>query len=217
VLIPKISNELKNNDYIKISNSVTGAIKFATLVACCLIPIFSAGGVLLCEFVYNNSQSGQFLSFIAFALLPLTIENITGSILNSLDMEMKNFVNGMIGYSMMWVVAIVSIGNYSIYALGLGFALSWTLSAVLNIRCIIKKTGLTLSFIPYIIKNVVLCAPTILLTKNIIGICASLPAIISLFIASISSVLFFALLSLIFGSFSFHKISVKRKRKKLKV
>lgn len=216
VLIPKISNDLKRNDYANINDSVTGAIKFATIIACCLIPFFSAGGKLLCEFVYNNSQSGQFLSFISFSLLPLTIENITGSILNSLDMEMKNFINGMLGYSMMWIVAIVSIGNYSVYALGVGFALSWTLSAVLNIRCIIKKTGLTLTFVPYVIKNTVLCAPTVLFAKNITGICSSLPSLLSLVIVASSSVAFFAVLSLLFGSFTFDKIIVKKKRKRAK-
>ncbi|MBO5223889.1 MAG: oligosaccharide flippase family protein [Clostridia bacterium] len=217
VLIPKISNEMKNNDYLKINNSVVGAIKFATLVACCLIPIFSAGGRLLCKIVYDNEQSGEFLSFIAFALLPLTVENITGSILNSLDMEMKNFINGMIGYSMIWVVALVSIGNYSVYSLGCGFALSWTLSAILNIRCIVKKTGLSLSFLPYIIKNLLLCAPTILLGKNMLQICSSLHPLLNLSICSIISVAFFAILSLVFGSVSFTKISTKRKRKKIKV
>ncbi len=217
VLIPQISNQLKNNDYLKINTSIVGAIKFATLVACALIPLFSACGRVLCEFVYDNVQSGEFLSFIAFALLPLTVENITGSILNSLDMEMKNFINGMIGYCMMWVVALVSIGNYSIYALGCGFALSWTLSAILNIRCIVKKTGLSLSFIPYVIKNLLLCTPTVLLTKNILGICSALHPLLALMICSACSVLFFSLLSLLFGSFSFSKIKVKKQRKRAKV
>lgn len=214
VLIPQISNEMKNNDYLKINTNVVGAIKFATLVACCLIPFFSSCGRLLCKFVYNNEQSGEFLSFIAFALLPLTVENITGSILNSLDMEIKNFVNGMIGYSMIWVVALISIGNYSVYTLGFGFALSWTLSAILNIRCIMKKTGLSLSFVPHVIKNLILCAPTVLLSKNLLGITASFHPILSLAICGTASVLFFGVLSLIFGSFSFDKICVKRKRKK---
>ncbi len=216
VLIPKISNDLKNNDYAKINASITGAIKFATLVACCLIPFFSSCGKTLCEFVYNNSQSGEYLSFIAFALIPLTVENITGSILNSLDLEMKNFINGMIGYSMLWVVAIVTIGNYSIYALGTGFALSWTLSAILNIRCIIKKTGLSFSFVPFILKNVVLCAPTVLFSGNILSICSSFPIILSIGICGLSSVSFFSILSLIFGSFSFTKIYAKKQRKKIK-
>ena len=216
VLIPKISNDLTSNNYLKINSSITGAIKFACIVACCLIPFFSACGRLLCEVVYDNSQSGEFLSFIAFALLPLTVENITGSILNSLDMEMKNFVNGMIGYSMMWVVALVSIGNYSIFALGMGFALSWTLSAILNIRCIIKKTGLSLSFIPFVLKNLILCAPTVLFAKNILGICKNFHPLLSLLISGFTSVVFFALLSFIFSSFSFTKITVKKKRKKSK-
>ena len=43
-----------------------GAIKFACIVACCIIPFFSACGILLCDFVYGNAQSGEFLSFIAF-------------------------------------------------------------------------------------------------------------------------------------------------------
>ncbi len=216
VLIPKISNDLKNNNYVKINASITGAIKFATLVACCLIPFFSSCGRALCEFVYNNTQSGEYLSFIAFALIPLTVENITGSILNSLDLEMKNFINGMIGYSMLWVVAVVTIGNYSIYALGTGFALSWTLSAILNIRCIIKKTGLSLSFAPFIVKSVVLCAPTVLFSANILGVCSSLPSIFAIIICGLSSVAFFAVLSLIFGSFTFTKICVKKSRKKVK-
>ena len=216
VLIPKISHSVKNNDYTSINESINGAIKFACIVACCLIPFFSACGRLLCEFVYNNAQSGEFLSFIAFALLPLTVENITGSILNSLDMEMKNFVNGMVGYSMMWLVALLSIGNYSVYALGLGFALSWTLSAVLNIRCIMKKTGLNLSFSLQIVKNLLLCAPCVLLCKNLSGILSAFHPIFTLAVCAIASVCFFGVLSFIFGSFSFAKISVKKKRKKAK-
>ena len=193
---------------------MNGAIKFACIVACCIIPFFSACGILLCDFVYGNAQSGEFLSFIAFALLPLTIENITGSILNSLDMEMKNFTNGMIGYSMMWLVAIVTISNYSIYALGLSFALSWTLSAILNIRCIMKKTGLTLSFVPQIVKNLILCAPTVLLCKNVLGLCSNFHPFITLALCGITSVVFFGGLSFLFGSFSIAKIRISRKKKK---
>lgn len=213
VLIPQISNCVKNNNFDSINNNVKGAIKFASLVAGAIVPFFLVCGRLACSFVYKNEQSGEFLSFIAFALFPLTIENITGSILNSLDMEMKNFINGLIGYSMIWVVAIVFIGNYSIYALGLGFALSWTLSAILNIRCIIKKTGLNLSFMIDIVKNLIICFPTILLCKNILGICDNLHPFFTLCICGISSLCFFAILSLIFGSFSLFRVRAKRKKK----
>ena len=91
VLIPSIGACADEGRYESVNRSISSAVNFSAIVACLFIPLFSVCGEAIGGIVYGNADSGRFLSAAAWILLPLSIESITSSLMNSLDLEMRRF------------------------------------------------------------------------------------------------------------------------------
>ena len=213
VLIPHLGSMNVKTDKNQINKTVNGAITFAVIVSCAFIGFFSACAVPICKTIYNNEESGIFLRSVAWALLPMSVESITSSMMNSLDLEIRGFVNGIVGYVMLWLVAVVFWGKFTIDALGLGFALSWCLSAVLQIVSIRKKTGLGSGFLLPSVKAVLLCFPTATLAANVYGACSLVSPILGLLASFAAQAAFFCGACLLFGAVGISSIKAPRRKK----
>lgn len=212
VLIPTIGAKNASTDAKSINSTIVGALKFATIVACVFIPFFISQGENICLFVYNDGASGMFLKNVSWALIPLVFECVTSSLMNSLDMEMRGFINGIIGYACLWLVSIACYGNFTDDALSFGLGASWTLTSFLHLLCIKKKTALSFGFLSHLIKCLLLCIPTIMFVNNLYSLIEFLPHFLCLAISGIASATFFVLLSLVFDVFSFDLVVKKRKK-----
>jgi stage V sporulation protein B len=215
VLIPHLGSMNVNTEKERVNKTVSGAITFAVIVSCAFIGFYSACAIPLCELVYGNEESGIFLRTVSWALLPMSVESITSSMMNSLDLEIRGFVNGILGYSMLWLVAIIFWGKFTINVLGLGFALSWCLSAALQIASIRKKTGLKFEFLLPSIKAVLICFPAATLASNVYDSCALVSPFVGLIASFGLQAAFFLVACLVFGAVSISSVRAVR-RKKLK-
>ncbi len=217
LLTPKIGGLTDNK---RINESVSGALRFSLLVACCFAPFFSGAGKEICRFVYADEVSGVFLQFMGWSLIPLTLESITTSVMNSLDLELKSFRNSMIGYGALWVVALLFFGNYTVELLGFGLGLSWVITTLLNLLSIRKKTGLSFDFAPVLLKSALLCYPSASFASCLVALTKEAGGFLSLAASGLGSATFFLVLSLIFDSFRIHSVTRTRtreeKRKRLR-
>ncbi len=199
VMIPTVSGGLAENNYAKINRQIESAIGVSIVFTALFLPIFSALGKEIGVFLYDSADAGGFLSFSAVLLIPLAVENITSSIMNSLGLEVRSFFNYLIGSAVMTALMLCFAFNFSIYVLAVGMIVSQSLTCVLNVLAIRKKTGLHFSFVKKLLTSLVMAIPSTFMTKCVFSLCASMPTFFALAIACLSSAAFFIALSFALG------------------
>ena len=71
---------------------VEKGVFFALAVPCLLIPLFMGVGKPLVSIIYQSELAGEMLPRIAFLLLPMSLNAILVSMLNSLGFEKQTFL-----------------------------------------------------------------------------------------------------------------------------
>lgn len=97
VMIPEIAARNAGG-----GNNLTSAIdrstNFTCAVACAAFIAFAACGREIGSLLYADEKVGEQLSFAAFIVLPLSLNAITSTSLNSLGKENLTFISSVIGY-----------------------------------------------------------------------------------------------------------------------
>jgi O-antigen/teichoic acid export membrane protein len=164
-------------------------------------------GQPLGEFLFNNADSGIYLSRSAWAMIPLSLSQITSAILNSMGQEkvaMRNYFIGSVALflSVWFLPAIIGAD-----AVVVGLGLSTAIAVVLNINAIKSFTDCDeITVLPQIFAFTLIAIPTfaiVYFTHNIIG---ALPSFVTLPISGILSLLIFGVLSVTFNLFKLPKL-----------
>lgn len=199
VMIPTLSKAYANKDSQNVSSQISGAITFAIVIASMFIPMYFCLGESIGIFVYDNADSGIFLSFSAWLLLPISLESIVSSMMNSLDLEKESFVNYIVGSVVMFAILFGSSENFTINVFSIALGASLVISLILDIIAIQKATKISLSFLTTLIKCLALLVPTCFVTTNLFNILDALPLFFSISIASATSIVFFVVACVLFG------------------
>ena len=146
-LVPEISAALSRGHMKTVRGRVEKAISFAVVIPLLLMPVFLVLGREAGVFVYDNAASGDFLRKAAILMLPMAVEQLTSSVMNSLALERKAFRNFLIGMAALIAVIWFLPAYIGIDALIVGMFCSYTVSAVLHIFTIRKKIGLKFTFL----------------------------------------------------------------------
>lgn len=211
VLIPTIGACVNKAKYDSVNCQTKSAIEFSVLVACFFIPLFSVCGPKIGEIIYGDADSGLFMSISAWTLLPLSVEAITSSIMNSLDLEMKSFIGSMIGYGAQALFYLAFMRSFTVHIFAAGMGISLSVAAVLHLINIYRKTGLKPTYLFKSTVSVLLTAPCSLLTASVLSLTAFLPDIISVVLAGLCGMAMFTVLSFVFGGFEIYKFGGKSK------
>lgn len=116
---------------------------FATLISILFVPFYIGAGCEICSFLYDNTLAGVFLKRSAIIMLPLGLSNITSSILNALNLEVKSFVHNIIGGAVLILCIICFSWALGVDALIVGFGLCMTITTMLNLIMIKKHTRMS--------------------------------------------------------------------------
>jgi stage V sporulation protein B len=199
VLIPTLSAAKASGDSAGLKRQIEGAVSFSIVAASLFVPVFWAVGTPLGLFVYNNADSGRFLAASAWLLIPMSVESITSSMMNSLDLEKSSFLNYAVGSALLFAVLLIFFNSFKMEILLIGLGLSWTVSSFLDILRIRKKTGIRLTFIPVLLKCAALIVPSAFLIKSLYGILYFMPAALRLALSGGAGVAFILSLVFVFG------------------
>lgn len=199
-LIPTVSQNYGTKNYDAINRQVSNAIVFSVVIAGVFAPIYSVLGEQIGAFVYDDAISGQFLSKASWTLVPLVIESLTSSVMNSLDLEKSGFINYLIGSLACFIVMFSFYGSFDIYVLPTALGIGWTVSSVLDVIAISKRTGLGVKFWGKCVVSCLLIFPTCTVCRAVANICTPLHLFFVLAISSIVSTIFYALACLLFGT-----------------
>lgn len=145
VLVPKISTLKTCNEYEQIALNIEQSLTGSLFLSMLLIPLFLSCGDLIGLVLFDNLQAGIYLQLSAVCILPIVLSNITSSILNALSLEVKSFVNYLIGSIVMFVCLFVLTPIIHTSSIIVAFFVSMCLTTILNFRTI-KKAVPSLSY-----------------------------------------------------------------------
>lgn len=214
VMIPTLSSAYASGNMAAARRQIETALKFSAVIAALFVPAFWALGSPIGKFVYDNADAGKFLAHSAWLLVPVSIENIASSMLNSLDLEKRGFINYMIGSAVLFAILALFCRNFSIDILSLGLGASLTVSTVLDLICIRKRTGIRFTFVTPLVISCLLVFPAAFLTKTVFSLLSYLPLLFSISASALVGCIFMFLLSTVFGIIDFGVIRGKKNPKK---
>lgn len=225
-LVPEISAHTNNIDkgIIKnidgLKNEVVGAIKTTITICFLLIPAFIILGNPICEILFASTQAGTFLSVFACIMLPMGLNQIVTSMLNALGLEKKALVNYCIGAAALLVCVIFLPKYIGAYAMGLGFALMHTISAMFGLMMLSKRKIIDKSVLKTMLVCSIISCPVCALTYFTYNIFSRfLPLFFATAISGVVCEIFMVLLMFVFNvaSLKVWVVKLKRRQNKQKV
>lgn len=163
-LIPDLSAAVESEDSSHIKNRITTSLIITMFIAFLMIPLFIGAGENIGLFFFNNITSGVLLSGAAWMTLPLALTNITSSILNALGMEIKSFINYLIGSIFLFLGICLLPGVIGIRALIVGMGVCVSVTSLLNLIMIKRKTKIKLGILKPMLLMAAFCLPSAALT-----------------------------------------------------
>lgn len=171
VLIPTINTMLSKNDIKGIKNNIQNSISISIFLSALFVPLYLSVGNLIGIVLYDNIMSGVMLQLSSICVVPITLCNLTGSILNALNLETKSFFNYLFGSLTLFVSLLVLTPLIGISSIIVSHFISMTLITLLNSKKIIKVVpDLKINIMSNTLKYSIIIAPSSLLGHFIANI-----------------------------------------------
>ncbi len=220
-LVPDISMALVQNDRTHIENRVKTSITFSLFVSFLIVPIFIAIGDKMGLLIYNDVLSGQLLQYSAWIMVPMGITNITSAILNSVGLEVKSFVNYILGGIFLFACVLFLPQYLGINALILGLGVSSVVSAILNLLMLKRKLKISVNLSKNSLLLILFSLPTIAITSFASSLLSYVfPLFVDIMLSCALGLVVFVLLCMCFNvvDYQFYIIKIKEKfQKKSKI
>ncbi|MDR3293039.1 MAG: oligosaccharide flippase family protein [Clostridiales bacterium] len=172
VLIPELASDKKANPSLlsqKINRSLSASVLITGLFLAVYLPFGKEIGVLL----YNDAAAGLYLRFSAILMLPIGINQIGATVLNSIGLEGKSFLSFILGTALMIVLVFFLPKYIGIYAVAVGTGACYTVTSVMNLRLMKKHIGMSLAFLKTTVLAAAFCGPTAFIAVWLRNIAAS--------------------------------------------
>jgi stage V sporulation protein B len=153
VVAPEMSEDFYSHRPDKLKIDIEKSIKASLLISLIVAPTLFTVGKDLGIFLYSNTLSGVTITKFSFILLPMSISNITTTILNSMNYEVKTLIHYFISAIVMLLCIFTLTPTLGIYSYMAGLALSCVITSVLNLR-LLHKNCEGLDYLGYILKSV---------------------------------------------------------------
>ena len=199
-LVPDISMAVAKEDTKHIETRIRASIIFALFISAMTVPLFAGAGEEIGQFLYGNSLSGLILASSAWIMLPMGLNNITSSLLNSLGYEIRSCINYFIGalvmFLAMWFLPIIC----GINALFWGMGLCMCVTSALNFFMLKRKTKISLKLFKPLSLLCLITLPCAALVSFIDKLCVMvMPAFFAIMISCMVGVVFYLLLCMVFN------------------
>ena len=215
-LIPDLSSAVFTQNYDEIKSKIHFSIKFAIFISFIFIPLFFSLGGPIGMFFYNNADSGYFLSYSSFLVLPICLSGVTVSCLNALNLEVKSFVNYLVGAVALVLCIVFLTTKLGVLSLVWGMALCLGGASVLNIVMLNKFLGDNFFNLKYLLLTILSSLASVMMSRWVYNLCKNIfPMFVSLAMSCIIATIFYLIFGLLFNLFKFSfadfkKITIKK-------
>lgn len=200
VLLPELATLNAQNNVIQLKRKIESSLMLSIFCACIFMALFIPLGENIGLLFYNDEKSGFYISMTAIIMLPMSINNVSSTILDSCGLELKTMKNYVIG-SLFCLVSMIALPLFiGTYAIAVGLGLSYLITGFLNCKTLKKSIGF--SFRNLFNKTLVECVT--------VGVCAygatfiknllfAFPNIVQITIPAIFVCVFFILINSLYG------------------
>ncbi len=217
VLIPTINTMLCKNDIKGIQQNIENSITVSIFLSALFVPLYLSVGNLIGIVLYDNIMSGVMLQLSSVCVVPITLCNLSGSILNAMNLETKSFFNYLFGSIALFVSLLILTPLIGINSIIVSHFISMSLITLLNVRKIKKAVpNLKISIVSNSLKYSLAIAPSSLLGHFIANISLHLfTNFFSALLGGLTSVLCMIVLAKVTKLFDFTTLfeMLKKKRK----
>lgn len=144
VLIPEIASANAERGVGPLSKSLSGAIAFSCLVACYFFALFTAVGEELATKLYDDPKSGEYLAFAAIIVVPMCINGLVVSMLNSMGKELNTFISHVASCALLIVVLLITPKYLGVKAYFVALGVFHSVAMIINLIMLNKYSGLDL-------------------------------------------------------------------------
>lgn len=189
VLIPEIAKMNLNGDKTELRNKLVSAINISIFIAGLMLPTLLVFSSDITQLLFKNEQAGTYLRYACFLMIPMSISQISSSLLNSLELEKKSFKNYLVGAVLLITLAWILPAYIKIYGLIIAYAVSITTTAFLNMLSLTRHIEIKSKVFKSISLVVLFTIPSSLISFFVFGI-------LNVFIPKIIALVFSVLLSI---------------------
>ncbi len=214
VLVPDISMAMVQNDSEHIQKRVTSSITFTLFITFLILPIYIGMGDRIGTFLFNDALSGTLLEYSAWIMVPMGITNITSSILNSVGLEVKSFINYIIGGIFTFISVMCLTGTMGVSSLPFGMGISMCITAILNIIMLKQKLKIEVKIWKQLFLMMLFSVPSMVFSSFLSSLMSFIfPDFFTIALSAILGVLMFLGFCIVFNIISVQTYFVQFKEK----
>ncbi len=199
VLVPETASDKACGNFSSLRSKIEHSLVTAVLAAGIFLVVFLPLGSEIGLILFADEKAGKMVSYAAVMMIPLNINQITATMLNSLGMEKKTLINYVIG-SVFLLLCLFFLPKYAgVYALFIGMGTCFTVISVLNLITLNGRIGFAPKFLTTILFTAIAAATSTYGASIIKSVTGGLPVLLHTVIAASFAVGFFALSAALMG------------------
>lgn len=147
VLIPDISALVAKNGNSSANKKITFCILFSCIIACSFMSIFICSGKDIAILFFNDTHAGELLQKTTLIILPLVLNQLSSSILNTLGKENSTFLTSLISSFGLIATLLIFAKKLGILAYPLSLLVYHLISLTINTIQLKKTTNISLQYL----------------------------------------------------------------------
>jgi len=151
-LVPAISEAISLKDYRTVNYRISKSIQLTFMMGFIFTALFFTFPSQIGNLLYKKENIGPMLYDLAYLCIFIYLQQTMLGILNGLGKQGASLRNSMIGSAIRIGFVYFVVPSYGIHGYVIGSAVSALVVCVLNIRIIIKTTGMVMDFRNWVIK-----------------------------------------------------------------
>ncbi|HKL93945.1 MAG TPA: oligosaccharide flippase family protein [Clostridia bacterium] len=219
VLTPEIASYATQGDNKALLNKLESSLAFCVFITSMFLAVYAPLGKNLGVLFFGDEMAGVYVSQCCLLILPIGINQVASTVVNSLGMENKCLLHFLIGIAILLPCIFFLPRVIGIYAMPVGSMLSNSVLTILNMRSLRKKLGQPIHTWKKSLLLLLFALPSAALTYFLQGILTHfLPTVLVIILAGGAGVGIFVTLSSVFkvvqiGSFIANKFHLPLKKK----
>lgn len=187
VLVPELATSNSDKNYTSTHYKISKAMLFSAAITACCLTVFMSCGDEIGLLLYKDAAAGKMLEASAILMVPLVLNQLSATILNSLGKESYTFLSHIIGSIGLLITILVLPKYIGIMAYPCGLFVFHSINLVLNTIKIRRTTNISLS---YLLDSFILMAAGFLAKFVGDGVriaTSGLPTVATIVLSSLSS------------------------------
>lgn len=147
IMIPEISSQVAKQGKSAANGKIGYSMVFTAIISAYLMTIFVGCGEDISVMFYADEKAGQMLVITAMIIIPLVINQLTVSLLNTLGNEKSTFWASIISSIALIITLVILAKPIGIYAYPAALLVYHTIGLVINTIKLKKCTAVSLKYI----------------------------------------------------------------------